>query len=99
MSQIKQVYPALLGHAEAMHGGASTLKAMGEQVGATRATLGAAFIGDTGMSVQTWLAQWEAALDQTVNAYSQMASTHEDNTVSMMGRDAAEGAKWGGAPV
>ncbi|PJE18420.1 MAG: WXG100 family type VII secretion target, partial [Mycobacterium sp.] len=29
-------------------------------------------------------------------AYQAMASTHEANTMSMMARDAAEAAKWGG---
>ena len=26
-----------------------------------------------------------------------MASTHENNTMSMLARDSAEGAKWGGS--
>jgi hypothetical protein len=31
-----------------------------------------------------------------VRAYQAMAGTHENNTLSMHARDAAEGAKWGG---
>ena len=52
--------------------------------------------GDTGVSYQAWQAQWNQALEQLVLSYRAMASTHENNTTSMLARDAAEGAKWGG---
>ncbi len=35
-------------------------------------------------------------MEQLVLAYRAMASTHETNTTSMLARDQAEGAKWGG---
>jgi hypothetical protein len=31
-----------------------------------------------------------------VRSYQAMASTHESNTMSMLARDTAEAAKWGG---
>ena len=41
-------------------------------------------------------AQWNQATEQLVLAYRAMAGTHENNTASMLARDQAEGAKWGG---
>ena len=35
-------------------------------------------------------------MEQLVLSYRAMAGTHENNTASMLARDAAEGAKWGG---
>ena len=52
--------------------------------------------GDTGMSYQAWQAQWNQAMEQLVLSYRAMAGTHENNTTSMLARDQAEGAKWGG---
>jgi hypothetical protein len=48
------------------------------------------------MSYQAWRAQWNQAMEQLVLAYRAMAGTHENNTTSMLARDQAEGAKWGG---
>jgi len=35
-------------------------------------------------------------MEQLVLSYRAMAGTHENNTASMLARDSAEGAKWGG---
>jgi hypothetical protein len=35
-------------------------------------------------------------MEQLVLAYRAMASTHDANTTSMLARDTAEGARWGG---
>jgi hypothetical protein len=35
-------------------------------------------------------------MEQLVMAYRAMATTHEANTTSMLARDQAEAAKWGG---
>jgi uncharacterized protein YukE len=35
-------------------------------------------------------------MEDLVRAYQAMANTHENNTTSMMARDQAEAAKWGG---
>jgi hypothetical protein len=35
-------------------------------------------------------------MEQLVLAYRAMAGTHEANTTSMLARDQAEAAKWGG---
>jgi uncharacterized protein YukE len=51
-------------------------------------------VGDTGMSVQQWLTQWNSALEETTQGLRGMASAHEDNTHQMMGRDQAQGSKW-----
>jgi uncharacterized protein YukE len=48
------------------------------------------------MSYQAWQSQWNQAMEQLVLAYRAMAGTHENNTTSMLARDQAEGAKWGG---
>jgi uncharacterized protein YukE len=48
------------------------------------------------MSYQAWQAQWNQAMEQLVLSYRAMAGTHENNTTSMLARDSAEGAKWGG---
>ena len=45
---------------------------------------------------QAWQAQWNQAMEQLVLSYRAMAGTHENNTTSMLARDQAEGAKWGG---
>ncbi|WP_428838971.1 WXG100 family type VII secretion target, partial [Mycobacterium kyorinense] len=50
----------------------------------------------TGMSYQAWQAQWNQAMADLVRAYHAMAGTHETNTTSMLARDQAEAAKWGG---
>jgi ESAT-6 family protein len=84
MSQIMYNYPAMLAHSADMAGYAGTLQSLG------------ADIASTGMSYQAWQAQWNQAMEQLVLAYRAMAGTHENNTTSMLARDSAEGAKWGG---
>src|SRR5436309_868825 len=78
--------------------------AFGAKAGLMRSTIGqaeqeamqAGWQGDTGMSYQAWQAQWNQAMEQLVLSYRAMAGTHENNTTSMLARDQAEGAKWGG---
>jgi uncharacterized protein YukE len=48
------------------------------------------------MTYQVWQAQWNQAMEALVRSYQAMASTHENNTLSMYARDTAEAAKWGG---
>jgi WXG100 family type VII secretion target len=79
-----------------MAGYAGTLQSLGADISAEQAALQSAWQGDTGMSYQAWQAQWNQALEQLVLSYRAMASTHENNTTSMLARDQAEGAKWGG---
>ncbi len=94
MSQIMQVYPAMLAHAGEMHGFAGTLQAVGSDVASEQGVLAGSWQGETGMSYQAWQVQWNQAMEELVSSYRGMATTHEQNTHSMMGRDAGEGAKW-----
>ena len=64
--------------------------------GSEQAALSNAWQGDTGMTYQVWQAQWNQAMESLVRSYQAMASTHESNTMSMLARDTAEAAKWGG---
>ena len=48
------------------------------------------------MTAQQWISQWNTALQETTSGLRGMATAHDDNTTQMMGRDAAQGAKWGG---
>lgn len=90
------VYPAMLAHAQTMHGHAATLQAIGGDIGAEQSALAATWIGDTGATYQSWQAQWNEVLQQLTNSYRAMAQTHEENTQAMLARDSGEGAKWGG---
>ena len=96
MSQIMYNYPAMMAHAADMAGYAGTLQSLGADISAEQAALQAGWQGDTGMSYQAWQAQWNQAMEQLVLSYRAMAGTHENNTTSMLARDSAEGAKWGG---
>ncbi|BAX92491.1 WXG100 family type VII secretion target [Mycobacterium shigaense] len=96
MSQILYTYPAMLAHAADMAGYAGTLQSLGSDISAEQAALSSAWQGDTGLSYQAWQGQWNQALEQLVLAYQAMASSHENNTTSMLARDQAEAAKWGG---
>ena len=96
MSQIMYNYPAMLAHAADMAGYAGTLRSLGADIASEQAALQSGWQGDTGLSYQAWQAQWNQALEQLVLSYRAMAGTHENNTTSMLTRDAAEGAKWGG---
>jgi WXG100 family type VII secretion target len=96
MSQIMFNYPAMLAHAADMAGYAGTLQSLGADVASEQAALSGAWQGDTGMTYQAWQAQWNQAMEQLVLAYRAMASTHDANTTSMLARDTAEGARWGG---
>lgn len=95
MSQITYNYPAMLAHAAEMNGYAGTLQAVGADIASEQAALSSAWQGDTGVTYQAWQAQWNQAMEDLVQAYHAMASTHESNTMMMQARDAAEGAKWG----
>jgi ESAT-6 family protein len=96
MSQIMFNYPAMLAHAADMAGYAGTLQSLGADIASEQAALSGAWQGDTGMSCQAWLSQWNQACEQLVLSYRAMAGTHEANTTSMLARDQAELAKWGG---
>jgi WXG100 family type VII secretion target len=96
MSQIMYNYPAMMAHAADMAGYAGTLQSLGADISGEQAALQAGWQGDTGMSYQAWQAQWNQAMEQLVLSYRAMAGTHENNTTSMLARDQAEGAKWGG---
>lgn len=96
MSQIMYNYPAMLNHAADMSGYAGTLQGLGADIASEQATLSNAWQGDTGMTYQAWQAQWNQAMEGLVRAYQSMAGTHEANTMSMLARDQAEAAKWGG---
>ncbi|AKN15432.1 WXG100 family type VII secretion target [Mycobacterium haemophilum] len=96
MPQIMYNYPAMLAHAGSMSGYAATLQGLGTDISAEQAALQAGWAGDTGMTYQAWQVQWNQALEDMVRSYQSMASTHEANTMSMLGRDQAEAAKWGG---
>ncbi|BBZ65467.1 MAG: WXG100 family type VII secretion target [Mycolicibacterium insubricum] len=94
MGQIMYNYPAMLGTSAEMTGYAGTLTGLGADIAAEQAALSASWHGDTGMSYQAWQTQWNTAMEELVRAYRAMAGTHEQNTVTMMARDQAEGAKW-----
>jgi WXG100 family type VII secretion target len=96
MSQIMYNYPAMLSHAADMSGYAGTMAGLGADISTEQAALQNAWQGDTGMSYQIWQAQWNQAMESLVRSYQSMASTHDSNTLSMLARDTAEGAKWGG---
>ncbi len=94
MSQIMYNYPAMLAHAGEMSGYAGTLHALGVDIATEQAALQGAWQGDTGMTYQAWQTQWNTAMSELVAAYHAMAGTHETNTLSMLGRDQAQAAKW-----
>ena len=89
-------YPGMLTTSAEMTAQASALDLMGGNVQSEQAALGAAWQGPTGMTVGQWISQWNTALQETTSGLRGMANAHDDNTMQMMGRDAAEGAKWGG---
>ncbi|MCV7228260.1 WXG100 family type VII secretion target [Mycolicibacterium komossense] len=95
MSQIMYNYPAMLGHAGEMSGFAGVLQAVGADIASEQAALSNAWAGDTSITYQAWQAQWNQAMEDLVRAYRAMAGTHETNTMSMLARDQAQGAKWG----
>ena len=96
MSQIMYNYPAMLAHAGDMSSYSGTLQGLGADIASEQAALSNAWQGDTGLTYQGWQAQWNQAMEDLVRAYQSMASTHESNTMSMLARDSAEAAKWGG---
>jgi WXG100 family type VII secretion target len=96
MSQIMYNYPAMLAHAGDMASYSGTLQGLGADIASEQAALSNAWQGDTGLTYQGWQAQWNQAMEDLVRAYQSMASTHESNTMSMLARDSAEAAKWGG---
>jgi uncharacterized protein YukE len=76
--------------------GGAVMTAAGRVLSSEQAAVEAGWQADTGTSYQAWQAQWNQAMEQLVLAYRAMAGTHENNTTSMLARDQAEGAKWGG---
>ena len=96
MSQIMYNYPAMLGHAADMSGYAGTMRGLGADIATEQAALQNAWQGTTGFAYQVWQMNWNQAMDDLVRAYHSMGTTHESNTLAMLARDTAEGAKWGG---
>ncbi|RFD24718.1 WXG100 family type VII secretion target EsxH [Mycobacterium uberis] len=96
MSQIMYNYSAMLTHAGNMSAYAATLQGLGTDISAERAALQAGWQGETGMTYQAWQVQWSQALENMVHAYQSMASTHQNNILTMLARDQNEAAKWGG---
>lgn len=94
MVQIMFNYPAMLAHVGEMQGYGAAIRTVGHAVASEQARLAASWIGDTGMSYQTWQQQWNTGLEELVAAYQQMTQAHENNTLSMATRDGHEAAKW-----
>lgn len=94
MSQIMYTYPAMLGTAAEMNGYGAALRSMGAAIASEQGALAVGWTGDTGTSYQAWQQQWNQNLEQLVSAYKAMTDAHENNTMTMLGRDQAEGAKW-----
>ncbi|MEN4449101.1 MULTISPECIES: WXG100 family type VII secretion target [Mycobacteriaceae] len=94
MSQILFNYPAMLAHAGEMNGYGAALRSVGSGIASEQGALAAGWTGDTGQSYQAWQQQWNSTLDELVTAYKAMTDAHENNTLTMQGRDAAEGGKW-----
>jgi len=96
MSQVLYNYPGMLATVGEMHGQAAGIRAVGEGLASEQGILAGAWTGDTGGSFQSWQTQFNQALEQLLTAFQTMTDAHENNTMSMAGRDQAEGAKWGG---
>ncbi|MCH9731961.1 MAG: WXG100 family type VII secretion target [Actinomycetia bacterium] len=96
MAQVKFVYPAMLGTATAMEGHNGALRSVGSGIAAEQGALAAGWVGDTGGSFQSWQSQWNTVLEELTSSYSLMTKSHEQNTMNMLARDQAEGAKWMG---
>ncbi|MFV8169771.1 WXG100 family type VII secretion target [Mycobacterium sp. DBP42] len=94
MSQIMFNYPAMMGHAEGMHGGAAQLATAAAAVSAEQSALQAGWQGDTGTTYQAWQTQWNSTTEELINAYRAMSDAYQQGTGQMLARDAAEGAKW-----
>ena len=78
-----------------MSGYAGTLQGLGADIASEQAALQNAWQGDTGMSYQVWQAQWNQAMEALVRSYQAMASTHENNTTSMLARDTGRSRQMG----
>ncbi|OAT69313.1 MULTISPECIES: WXG100 family type VII secretion target [Mycobacteroides] len=96
MVQITNHFPQQLAHADSMDTMVGALNAQSADIESHAASMAAQWQGGTGMSYQQWQQQWNANQQQLISAYKAGTDTHRDNTTTMMGRDAAEGAKWGG---
>jgi len=94
MSQIMYNYPAMMAHAGEMNGYTGAMTSIGSAISSEQSALAAGWQGDTGTTYQAWQAQWNSAMEQLITAYRAMTSTHEQNTLTMQARDAAEGNKW-----
>jgi len=95
MGQITYNFPAMLATAGEMHGHNTQLRTVGTGIAAEQSSLAANWQGDTGQTYQAWQQQWNQALEEATQAYQAMTQAHEQNTMNMMGRDRAEGSKWG----
>lgn len=94
MSQIMYTYPAMLGTVAEMNGYGAALRSMGSAIASEQGALAVGWTGDTGTSYQAWQQQWNQNLEVLISAYKAMTDAHENNTMTMLGRDQAEGAKW-----
>lgn len=94
MSNVMYNYPAMLAHAGEMQGYVGALRGVGSEISSTQGVLAAQWQGDTGTTYQQWQMQWNSAMDELVQAYQQMTTTHQDNTNAMHGTDQVQGGKW-----
>lgn len=94
MAQIMFNYPAMMATAAAMNGHNAALRTVGSGIAAEQGALAAGWQGETGTTFQTWQSQWNTVLEELTSSYQLMTQSHENNTMSMLGRDQAEGAKW-----
>jgi WXG100 family type VII secretion target len=94
MSQIMYNYPGMLATVGEMQGHNAGIRTVGEGLASEQGILAGAWTGDTGGSFQAWQTQWNSALEQLLTAHRAMIDAHENNTMSMAGRDQAEGSKW-----
>lgn len=94
MAQILFNYPAMMATATAMHGHNAALRTVGSGIAAEQGALAVGWQGETGATFQAWQSQWNTVLEELTTAYQLMTQSHEQNTMSMLGRDQAEGSKW-----
>ena len=94
MSQVMFTYPAMLAHADSMDATNGGLRSVGSALGAEQGALAANWQGDSGMTYQSWQQQWNSAHEELTSSYQAMTDAHRNNTLTMWGRDQAEGAKW-----
>lgn len=94
MSQITYQYPAMLAHVGEMRTHNASLRSIGSTIGTEQAALAANWQGDTGMTANQWLSQWNQAQEELAQRHNNLVEIHEQNTMNMMNYDQNEAAKW-----